>query len=258
LGLVVCCFSARSAAQIAPPGLGEARAASWSAFGVRQDVDAVGRRESMTYIGVGTISDLNNGNMFEKFAMLVLTEELYDNFRRDLYYSLALTYRRQHRQALDPLSELADPAARNELRLYARFGHVFEVERFELKNTLRPELRFFFAPGLPSDEEVFQFRLRFKTQATWTFDQAGVHRFSASAEVLAANARERDGDRVRFDYLESRFCLYYSIHPRRSPIVVDLGYMNNLLGTGTSRVDVHYLALDLVWKNPFGTPRNER
>lgn len=254
LGLVVCCSPAGSAAQLTPPGLGEARTAGWFALGARQDLDAVGRRESMTYIGVGSISHPNNGNLFEKFAILVLNEELYDNFRRDLYYSLGLSYRRQHRHQSEPPFARADPGARNELRLYGRFGHVFEVPRFELKNTFRAELRTFFAPGLPPDEEVFQFRLRVKTQATWIFDEPGVHRLSATAEALAANARQRNGDRVRFTYLESRFCVYYSIHPRRAPIVVDFGYMNNLIGTGASLVDVHYLALDVIWKNPFGTP----
>ncbi|WP_031289906.1 hypothetical protein, partial [Sphingobacterium sp. IITKGP-BTPF85] len=41
-------------AQISPPGLGKAKTASWSAIGLKRQLDSTGTKEALTYLGLGT------------------------------------------------------------------------------------------------------------------------------------------------------------------------------------------------------------
>ncbi|NML70751.1 hypothetical protein HHL23_13240 [Chryseobacterium sp. RP-3-3] len=45
-------------AQISPPGLGDANAAFWSAFGVRRQLDCLGKKQALSYIALGYKSSL--------------------------------------------------------------------------------------------------------------------------------------------------------------------------------------------------------
>ncbi|WP_333852934.1 hypothetical protein [Epilithonimonas sp.] len=51
-------------------------------------------------------------------------------------------------------------------------------------------------------------------------------------------------------YNERRFMLYYSVSPKNSPVMINLGYMNNLVG-GIYPYNASYIALDIILKNPF-------
>ena len=244
-------------AQLSPPGLGPTKTASWTALGVRQALDAVGRRESVTYAGMGTISQPDGYNPFADPAIFVLNEEVYDRFHENWSYSVALSYRRQYQYEDEAPFALADPAIQHELRLYGRISGAFEIARLKLVNTLRPEIRSFFADGGPASEAL-QFRFRLRSQATVRLDPEDTHRLVMSAEVLTTVAKERaEGQTTRtwssLDYSESRFCLYYSWNGEE-PFSFDVGYMNDLMGRGASLADAHYLAFDFVWKNPFGAP----
>lgn len=249
-------WSSGAAAQITPPGLGEANTAYWMALGVRQDLGLRERWESMSYAGFGSISHPNNYNLFEKPAIFVLNQEIYDHFRKDLAYSFALSLRRQWLYKDELPFEEDDPAARVEFRMYGRFLHTLHFGDVQIENAVRPELRTFY----PRDagEEVLQFRLRLRTKAQWAVDSAHVHRLLGSAEVLSSMEKERDMSFGNFEYRESRFCLYYSYSPANLAWVFDIGYMNNLLGSSRPLVDVHYLAIDVTWKNPFGEPSTKR
>ncbi len=44
--------------------------------------------------------------------------------------------------------------------------------------------------------------------------------------------------------------LYYSVSPKNSPVMINLGYMNNLVG-GIYPYNASYIALDIILKNPF-------
>jgi hypothetical protein len=251
LGCVL--MAAPAAAQLSPPGLGPARTASWSAVGIRQDLDAIRRRESVTYVGVGSISNPDNANPWQKPAIFVLNQEFYDQFHKNWVYSAALSYRRQNEYEDEPPFADAHPSYKHELRFYGRLSYVQKLARFKFVNTFRPELRNFFSPDLGSQEFV-QFRFRLRTQVTANLDKNAVHRLVGSAEVLATVGKAHaPAGWTDFDYRESRFCLYYSLRMQSWPVVVDIGYMNNLLGS-SHPIDVHYLAIDLVWENPFGKP----
>jgi hypothetical protein len=246
-------MASRAAAQISPPGLGEATTALWTALGLRQELDRARRWESMTYLGVGRISRPDGYDPLQRQAIGVLNQEFYHRPREHLLYSFALSYRRQAEYASSPPYERASPAATNELRLYGRVSHVQKVGPFKLVNTFRPELRTFFPSSPAPEEEFLQLRFRARSQLTWALDREAVHRLVASGEALASIRKtHRPEAWSDFGYRESRFCFYYSLHPQALPFSIDLGYMNDLLGSRQPLRDVHYAAFDLVWENPFG------
>jgi hypothetical protein len=249
-------WSSHAAAQLSPPGLGDGHTAFWTAFGVRQDLGSQDRWESMTYTGFGSVSHPNNYDLFEKPAIFVLNQEIYDHFRKDLAYSFALSVRRQWLYKDDPPFEEDDPAARVEFRMYGRLLHTLRFGDVQLENGLRPEIRTFYPRN--EGEEVLQFRLRFRTKAQWSIDSQHVHRLIGSAEVFGSMAKARGDSFDTFEYRESRFCAYYSFSPPKLDWAFDVGYMNNLLGSSRPLVDVHYLAIDVIWRNPFGKPSATR
>jgi hypothetical protein len=245
--VVTLLWSVPVAAQISPPGLGDAKTAAWIAAGVRQDLDAVERRESMTYVGVGAVRE--GFGVPDQPAIVVVNEEIYDRFHEHWTYSYALSYRRQKQYSLQDDSV----ERRQELRFYGRFSNVLQAGALRLITTFRPELRTFYTPGFARAEEPLEFRFRVRSQFAMRLDTAGVHRLIGSAEVLSSIAKASHwGD---LGYRESRFCVYYSLDRASWPVTLNVGYMNDLLGRGDKLADVHYVALDVIWENPFGKPR---
>ncbi len=239
---------APAAAQLSPPGLDEAVTASWQAAGIRQDLDPKGRRQSMTYVGLGLVSE--HASAPDQFAIFVLNQEFHDAFSKHFTYSYAISLRRQNSYSLhDPRAVHRD----EEVRFYSRFSNVLHAGRLKLTSTVRPELRTFYTTSLGLAESPPQLRFRFREQAAVKVDKRGAHRVVGSAELLTSVAKE-GGNWDDFGYRESRFCLYWSLDRDTWPVVLDVGYMNNLLGRGEQLADVHYLALDVIWKNPFGKP----
>jgi hypothetical protein len=182
----------------------------------------------------------------------VVNEELTQRVSATWWYAVAVSYRRQNEYRHEPPFEEAPPT--RELRPYARVSHVLTRGPLKLTHTFRPEARSFFAAHAASGDTLLQLRLRLPTQLTWSLDREQTNRIVASAELLGAVSRTHAAQRDRFDYRESRFCLYYSRRLSRAPVSIDIGYMNNLLGKGSPR-SVHYLAIDVVWENPFGSRR---
>jgi len=251
LALLVSLDATAAAAQITPPGLGEVGTAAWTALGVKQTLDGARRREYVGYLGVGSTSRPDGHSPYGRPAILVLNQELYDHFHPRWLYALALSYRRQNELALH--DGVAHEVHLQELRLYGRYALVLARRRVHGQLTFRPELRGFVGGDFSPVEQPFQLRLRLKAQAGVALDRAGAHRLIGSAEALASVARDRTAASrfTELAYRESRFALFYAIRARER-VVVDVGYMNDLLGCGAQRIDVHYLALDVVWLNPFG------
>ncbi|HEX5660296.1 MAG TPA: hypothetical protein VFX59_24040 [Polyangiales bacterium] len=241
LGLSMWCATA--SAQISPPGLGEAETATWVAAGVRQQLDA--RRASMTYAGAGAVNE--HLELPNEPAILVVNEELYDKFAEHWVYSLALSYRRQNEYSLHEAVE-----RRQEVRFYGRLSNVLQAGRLKLSSTFRPELRTFYTTSFAPDDEPLQLRFRVREQLAVRLDTNGVHHVIGSAEVLSSIAKARRWGELA--YRESRFCLYYSLDREQWPVVLNVGYMNDLIGRGSAVADVHYLAFDVTWENPFGKP----
>jgi hypothetical protein len=253
------CFTIHHvAAQISPPGLGVAHTVEWAAFGVRQDLDSLHRWQSMSYVGLGRKSNPDNYNLLYKPAILVLNQEFYRRFGKHWQQSFALSYRHQDVYAEQAPFEHTNPPFEQEFRAYSRLSYLLETPRLKFVPTLRQEFRKFYTPAFTEEEELVQLRTRLRLQLTVGLDAAGVHRLIGSSEQLFSTSRLSYPRRwTTFAYQESRFTLYYSLSPKELPFTFDVGYMANRLGT-TSPLVVHYLALDVIWKNPFGSYKAAR
>ncbi|GAA3743943.1 MULTISPECIES: DUF2490 domain-containing protein [Flavobacterium] len=252
--IFVVTFSNKSYAQLSPPGLGEGKNAAWFAFGVRQSLDSLKQKESTTYVGYGLKSSPDENNPFSKMAILVINEEISNRYSKNWEYSYALSYRRSNNYNSEAPYEELNPAIEQEFRVYGRYSYITEGNGLKWKNTIRQEFRKFFNPDFSNTEENFQLRTRLKTQLSLDLGSTKTHHIIGGAEVLFAISKENEPEKEwsKFDYKESRLTLYYSLTPHEIPFIFDVGYMYNLIGKGSDISDVNYLALDIIWKNPFG------
>ncbi len=246
--------------QISSPGLGKAHTADWFALGVRQKLDTLadGGWQSMTYVGFGEKSNPDNYNPFYKPAIFVLNQEFYHQFHKAWQYSFAVSYRRQDEYFDRPPYEHETPGIKQEFRTYGRFSYIFKASRIKLIPTFRQEFRKFWAPDFKNIAEDFQFRSRFRLQLTVNLNENKTRKLVASSEQLFSISKEAMPDTwTDFNYRESRFSLYYSILPEALPVVVSIGYMNNLV-SGETTYDAHYLAFDIIIENPFNLARRTK
>lgn len=243
-----------SYAQLSPPGLGKAKTASWFAFGIKQALDTVHKKESTTYIGIGRKSSPENTNPFNKMGILVLNQEFSNHYAKNWQYSYAISYRRSNEYESTAPYQTADPAIEQEFRIYGRYTYLTEFGAVKWKNTFRQEYRKFFTPDFTKSNEDYQFRTRLKSQINIDLGTQKLHHIIGSAEALFAISKENrpTSEWTKFSYKESRFGLYYQLTPREIPFTFDFGYMYNLIGKGTKTSGVNYLAIDVVWNNPFG------
>ncbi|MGC1632595.1 MAG: hypothetical protein WA749_10840 [Gelidibacter sp.] len=242
-----------SYAQLSPPGLGKAKAASWFAFGIKQSLDSLEHKVSTTYVGLGYKSDPDNSDPFTNMAILVLNQEISNRFHENWEYSYGLSYRRSNLYDSSAPFEELNPGIEQEFRVYGRFSYITGTDRITWKNTIRQEFRKFFNPDFSKTDENFQLRTRLKTQINFDLGTQKIHHIIGYAEALFAISNENFPKRnySNFNYKEARLGLYYSITPKDIPFTFDLGYMHNIIGN-SDVVDVNYLAIDVVWKNPFG------
>nr|AGU11772.1 hypothetical protein [uncultured organism] len=258
LFFLLCLFATPAFAQISPPGLGTGHTADWIAVGVRQDLDSLKKWESMSYIGMGRKSNLDSYNPFYKSSILVLNQEFYYRFQKHWQSSFALSYRRQDEYVDQYPFEHENPPFQQEFRLYSRLSYILETPRLKFVPTFRQEFRKFFTPSFTKEAESFQLRSRLRLQLTVNLDAEKVHRLIISSEQLFSASELSYPNRwTGLVYHESRFVGYYSLSPKSLPLIFDLGYMADRLGA-TSPSYVHYLALDVIWKNPFGHHRNAK
>lgn len=246
------CICWNGMTQISPPGLGAAHSASWFAAGIRQDIDSAGNWQSVSYAGFGRKSNPTNYSPFYKPEIFVVNQEFYHTFRKNWQYSVALSYRRQDEYQDSYPFERETPGIVQEFRFYSRLSYVFKTPRIKFVPTIRQDVRTFFNPDFSTPDEVFQLRSRFRMQLTVNLTKTANHKLITSAEQLFAASQERNEKMGAFNYRESRFCLYYSYSPSRIPVVINLGYMNNLIGN-QKPYSVHYLAVDVIIQNPFGS-----
>lgn len=242
-----------SYAQLSPPGLGKAKTASWFAFGIKQSLDSLEHKVSTTYVGLGYKSDPDNNNPSTNMAILVLNEEISNRYHQNWEYSYALSYRRSNLYDSSAPYEELNPAIEQEFRVYGRYSYITGNNGFKWKNTIRQEFRKFYNPDFTNTDENFQLRTRLKTQLNVDLGTQNIHHIIVSAEALFAISKENypKSDWSKFSYKESRLGLYYSITPQNIPFTFDLGYMHNIIGK-SDVINVNYVALDVVWRNPFG------
>lgn len=237
-----------SHAQLSPPGLGETHSAYWNAAGIRQKINE--KNTSVTYVGTGRISGPEDENPLNKPSIFVVNEEIYHKINPAWQYSYALSYRRQYHYS-HLVQNPDDAEIHQEYRAYGRISHTNTFGNFKWKNTLRQEVRRFFDAEFGNINNSLQLRTRLKTQLSAGIDAAKTSSVSASAEVLFSIPHDATENWGNYEYKESRFCLYYTYKPKEMPVTFDLGYMNDLIGTGHDIVDANYIAFDIILENPF-------
>lgn len=239
--------------QISPPGLGKANTADWLAFGIRQELDTIKGKgwQSMSYAGMGRKSNPDNYNPLFKPAILVLNQEFYHQFLDHWQYSFALSYRRQDSYLNDSPYLHDHPYFEQEFRVYSRISYILKSDRIKLVPTFRQEFRKFFTPDFKETTEDLQLRSRIRLQLSVNLNAKKTHRLIASSEQLfAISKKTAPSTWTGLNYRESRFSLYYSLSLETLPVIIDIGYMNNLLGN-KMLYSVSYLAFDIVLENPF-------
>lgn len=235
-------------AQISPPGMGEVNTAAWFAIGIKQKLNQKETVFSTTYFGFGSISNPDNYNLFQKQAIYVVNEEISHRFKKHWEYSAALSYRWQCKYEKTEPFGLDTPKARQEFRFYSRFSYLNSIKFVDYSFTLRPEIRFFFNPNFSLPEKTTEFRLRFRGKLVFNLNTQKTQKITTTAEILASTNKTNTWN--KFKYKESRFCLYYSITLPKPNITFNIGYMLDLIGPKEVK-DVHYIAFDIVFKNPF-------
>lgn len=239
--------------QITPPGTGKANTANWLALGLRQELDTVPGNEwqSMTYVGFGQKSNPDNNNPFYKPAIFILNQEFYHRFHKAWQYSVALSYRRQDEYLDISPYKHATPKIEQEFRAYGRFSYLLKSSRIEFIPTFRQDLRKFYAPDFDKTSEDFQFRSRFRLQFVFHLNKNKTQKLVANSEQLFSISKMTTANQwTNFGYRESRFSFYYSLSPKALPLTLNIGYMNNLVGSKTV-FDVHHFAFDIIVKNPI-------
>lgn len=242
-------FYSNSFAQITPPGLGKVNTASWFALGVKQNLNQKETTTSTTFIGVGRISDPDDYNLIKKPSIYVVNEEVTHRFKENWKYSFALSYRWQNEYKKTEPYHLDTPDVRKEIRYYNRFTYLKKFKNIDFSLTYRPELRFFFDPNFDSAAEKMQFRSRISGKTAFNINELKTQKIITSVELLFATSKTENWS--PFEYKETRFSLYYSLGIPKQKITLNVGYMNNLIGKSKLK-DAHYLAFDVVIKNPFG------
>lgn len=240
-------------AQVIPPGLGKTKMAGWLAVGIQQDLDTAENTkwQSVTYLGVARKSDPDNYNLFAKPAAFILNQEFKNNFSENWQYSLALSYRRQNEYSDTAPYDEMDPPLRQEFRMYGRISYEFKTLIVSITPTLRQEFRKFYAPDFESFPENFQVRSRFRLKFSFPISLDKTHRILAFSEQLFSSSQDSNPKEwSRFKYKDSRFALYYALSPKEMPFNFNLGYMNNIIASQPS-FSGNYIALDVIWKNPF-------
>jgi len=230
-------LSLKTFAQLTPPGLGETNSAFWSAIGVSQKLDK--KNTSKTYFGTGYISGTVENNPFNAPSIVVLNQEFYHKINSKWQYSYALSYRRQHEYD-EEFAGLKEAGVKQEFRVYGRLGYTTHIGSLKWATALRQEVRKFYSGEFANVPDALQLRTRLKTQFTVPLDSEIHNSIIGSAEILFAMANDKAEGWNRPDY-----------SPEDYPVILDIGYMNDLIGYGDTTTDVSYLAMDIIIKDPF-------
>jgi len=246
-------------AQIGPPGMGDTKVASWFAFGVRQALDSANKIQSFSFVGVGRKSGPESNNPLKYQGIFVLNQEFYHKFHKHWHYSLAVSYRNQVDYVDEEPFGTTAPTHMQELRLYGRYMYQLQIHKVKFVAAFRQEFRSFYDPEFQQEVDRYQLRSRFRLQTAITLDESKVHRLIASAEVLFASTQSTTPENhwSTFGYKESRFCFYYSFDPKNASFIYSIGYMNYLTGH-THAKSASYIAMDVIWENPFKAFKRER
>lgn len=242
-----------SFAQITPAGLGKTNTAFWTVVSLRQDLDTAKKWQSVTYIGHSSISGQDSYDPFKNKGIFIVNQEFYQQVHKNFQMSYALSYRNQYEYENEAPYDPRDPEFFREIRFYTRFTAMHTTPRLRLAFTTRFDFRTFFTPDWKTHRESFQFRTRFRGQATVNFTKDQVHRGIFAAEALISTKYSEIDTKTwtPFAYRDARFALTYSFSPPQHPIMYNTGFMFNLVDTGSNTFLATFFNVDIVIKNLF-------
>lgn len=246
----LCLFIAlQSSSQVVPPGLGKTPLGGWYALGLQEKVSE--NWSSSSYVGFARKSDPESINPWKQQAILILNQEFKYKFAQKWEANLALMYTTQQLyESVEPF-ELLDPAFKQEFRLYTRLSRSFDASFVKITPTWRQEFRKYYTPDFMNYSESFQVRTRFRLKFDFPLTEDKRHKIILFSEQLFATSRMLDNTKwTKFKYIDSRFSLYYSVLFPNDKVVLNLGYMNNLIGT-KKPYGAHIFAIDLQLRNLF-------
>ncbi len=234
-------------AQISPPGVGSTKGVSWGAIGLTQHLRT--RWVSSTYVGMARESDPDNWALFKKQGLLVLNEEIGYGLTSHWQLSVAGSFRRQNEYSAEAPFELENPAHKKEVRFYSRLQYKHHLRQVAMTYTFRPEWRTFYQSSdtpLSTPEEI---RIRLKAQASIPLNQAHSNFLIGGNEVLTVTDKTQENTWSTYHFTEDRLSLYFRHVFAHSPLIVDLGLMEQFKPHGHK---TSYLAFDLQLQDPFG------
>lgn len=246
-------FSMTSRAQIVPPGLGEISLAGWMAIGLDKDLKTTTNKswKSSTYIGHGRQNEPEKENLFQKSGIFILNQEFYHRFHENWEFSLALSYRNQDLYEKEFPYHRADSKYKHEFRYYSRFSYLWKSDFVDITPTFRQEMMRYFQSGFHNYKDDWRLRSRFRLKFSFPLTADKNQKIILYSEQLFSTSRNHETKIWgKFKYDDSRFSAYYSYQFKQLPMVVNLGYMHNLIGTDPT-YSGHYLAMDIIFKNPF-------
>lgn len=241
-----------SFSQVIPPGMGKTNLINWVAGSIKTDIDTVKNWNSNSYIGIGTSSHPDNYNPFQKMKMLVVNQAFQHKFGRNWSVSVEAMYARENRYDSNAPFEVSSDPIKHEFRLYGRLSYTWKIgKRVELTPTYRQEFQKYFAHDFKNANETFRHRSRFRIKLGINVSTDRRHKIILFSEQLFSSSFLLSTQKwTSFQYKDSRFALYYSVKPKHTPITLNIGYMNNLIGTKKPWF-THFVALDVVWKIPY-------
>ncbi len=253
IGFLLVTSLLKTVAQITPAGLGKTNTAFWAVVSVRQDLDTAKKWQSVTYVGVASVSGQGSFDPFKNKGIFVLNQEFYYQAHKNFQASFALSYRNQYDYLSEPPYDPRDPEFFRELRLYTRLTAMHSTERLKLAFTTRFDFRTFCTPDFRTYRETFQFRTRLRGQVTVNFTKDQVHRGIFAAEALISTRYSEIPTKkwTPFEYRDSRFAVTYSFSPKKHPIMYNTGFMFNLIDTGANTFLATFFNVDIVIKNLF-------
>lgn len=244
-------FSSSLFSQVIPPGIGKTNLAYWIAGSIQQEIDSKRKWTSNTYIGVATESHPDQYNPFRKMGIIIVNQAFQHQFYKHWRISVEALYANNYKYFEQSPYSLS--AIQQEFRLYGRLSYTWNIGKvMEITPTYRQEMQKYFTTDFQHPNETFRIRSRFRIKLGFHLTRDKQHQLLLFSEQLFSTSYLLNSQSwTPFQYKDSRFSLYYSFSPKNTAVTLNLGYMNNLIGT-QNRWSTHFIAMDLVWKNPFG------
>jgi len=260
--LFILAGAACSRAQISPPGLDGARVVTWGALGFNQKLSS---RWSVTgYVGGSRQSDPDSYNTMKKGGILVIDQATMYAFNPTWQLAFCTSFRSQGVYEEEQPYEKQDPGVRDELRYYLRLYYKRQTGRVAWTYSFRPEYRTFYTTNWERWSTPLELRFRLKAQAAIALNASKSNQVILANEILTAvdeyeTVTDTHGRWSAYHFTEDRFTNYFRHTFKKPAVVLDAGLMHQVWKDKENNAHyTMYLALDLLFQNPFGVFKEKK